>query len=80
MVKHGANVTNCDNNALVMAATNGHLHVVQYLVHLGVNVQAQRNQAVRSAIRANHAYIVKYLFDQGANIPSVKYYLSKNYY
>ena len=50
-----------------MAANNGHLNVVEYLVDQGANIHVL-NDALRYAARNGHLNVVEYLVNQGADI------------
>ena len=53
--------------AIRLAAENGHLEMVKYLVSQGANVNAQNDYADRRAAHYGHLETVKYLVSQGAN-------------
>jgi hypothetical protein len=51
-----------NNDAIQMAAQNGHLSVVKYLMSLpGINPAADDNDAIKWAIENGHLSVVKYL-------------------
>ena len=53
---------------LDIAASEGHLEIVKYLVNKGANIHAGDDYAVRVASRRGHLEIVKYLIKKGADI------------
>ena len=60
-----------DGNPLIMAAKNGHLNVVKYLVEEGADVNAHVMGDETPLIRAawsGHLDVVKYLVEQGADV------------
>ena len=63
-LKLGADLHAMDEEALYLAADNGHLDVVKYLVELG----ADNEYALKLVARDGHLDIVKYLVEQGADI------------
>jgi ankyrin repeat protein len=50
-----------------MAATNGHLEVVEYIASQGINIRAN-GDAVCWAAWYGHLEVIKYLVSQGADI------------
>jgi len=54
--------------AFQIAATNGHLEIVKYLVTLGADIRAADNYAVKMASRNGYLEVVKYLVTLGADI------------
>ena len=63
-----------------LAAREGHLLVVKYLIARGANIEAQDLQGVTAlhyAAKNNHLQIVQYLVDHGAK-PEVKNSLGNN--
>ena len=62
LIARGVNPVAVNNQALVFAASNGHLEVVQYLVTLpGVDPSAQDNQAIIMAASRGFLEVVQYL-------------------
>uniref|UniRef100_A0A6G6ACL3 Ankyrin repeat-containing protein n=1 Tax=Borely moumouvirus TaxID=2712067 RepID=A0A6G6ACL3_9VIRU len=58
------------NNALLMAAENGYLEVVKYLISEGLDVRSDYDYALRSAAEKGHIKIVELLLENGADISS----------
>src|SRR3989338_1037632 len=54
LVEHGANVHAVDDEALRLAAKNGHVSVVQWLVEHGADVHARDDEALRCAASHGH--------------------------
>lgn len=54
--------------ALVLAAENGHVDVVKYLMGKGLNIHTRNDEALIFAVRNGHLEVVKYLLGQGADI------------
>ncbi len=57
-----------DYDTLWIAAKNGWLDIVEYLISMGANVHAQDDRALREASGKGHLPIVKYLLSRGADI------------
>jgi ankyrin repeat protein len=57
-----------DDKALIAAAVNGHLSIVEFLVNHGINIHSRDDKALISATFDGHLSIVEYLINQGANI------------
>ena len=66
--KHYEDIHEYDGQALHMAARNGHLPVVKFLVFKGVNMHADNYPALAQAVNRGHFKIVKFLISKGANI------------
>jgi ankyrin repeat protein len=65
---NGADIHADDNAALRLAASEGHLPVVEYLVEQGANVYAYYDSALRMAARKGHLPVVEYLIEHDADI------------
>ena len=63
----GPNIHANNDLALRLAANNGHLNIVQYLVSKGANIHALSNGALMMAAMICHLPIILYLFSIGAN-------------
>ena len=63
----GVNPAACNNDAILVAAAEGHVDVVRYLCELpggrGVNPAAGDNYAIDQAAKSNHLDVVRYLCD-----------------
>jgi len=79
LVSKGANIHAADDWALQMAAGEGHLQVVQYLLQpyglnnflnrkYGANIHANNDQALVLVTKLGYLNIVQYLVSKGANI------------
>ena len=68
LCKNGLDVTANNNDALIWAARNGYLDVVEYLHENGADITAEDNEAVRWAAAYGHLEVVKYLHKNGADI------------
>lgn len=55
------------DDALDMAAINGHLNVVMFLHEYGININGMYHQPLISACAHGHFHIVKYLIENGAD-------------
>ena len=51
-----------------MAASHGHLEIVNRLIDLGANIHASNELALRLAVSNGKLYVVKYLIESGADI------------
>jgi ankyrin repeat protein len=70
-VERGANIHTCcgeEEAPLIVAAGNGHLNVISYLLAQGADVNAQDGEALISAAMDGHLSVVKYLVSQGADV------------
>lgn len=70
-VEQGANIHTCCGEAeapLIIAAWNGHLNVIGYLLAQGADVNAQDGEFLIGAARNGHLSAVKYLVSQGADV------------
>jgi hypothetical protein len=56
------------DKALFLAAKNGHLSTVVYLVESGASISTRESKALREAVYYGHLEIVKYLVESGAKI------------
>ena len=70
--KYGPNINARNNRTLQVAAANGHLKVIKYLVSQGVD--ANNNWALQIAAQNGHFDVVKYLIEKGANVVGVNAY------
>lgn len=58
-------------NALHIAASSGHLHIVKYLVECGIGLDAQTNRgltALHLSVQFNKSSVFKFLLQAGANM------------
>ncbi|ARF10851.1 ankyrin repeat protein [Hokovirus HKV1] len=53
------------NDGLWNAAKHGHLHIVDYLIHIGANIRYQNNFVLLTALLNNHKHIIEYLLNKG---------------
>lgn len=70
-VEQGANIHTYheeEGAPLIMAAWNGRLNVIGYLLAQGANVNAQEGEPLIGAARNGHLSVVKYLVIQGADV------------
>ena len=56
------------DRSMVVAASKGHLDIVEYLVVRGAYIRAFNNSAVKKAANGDHVEVLKYLADRGARI------------
>lgn len=63
LVSAGADVAADRNMLIIIAASNGHLEIVKFLISKGGNI----NSALGGAIRGNQLGIVEFLISNGAN-------------
>ena len=63
LVEKGDNIHARTDDAVRLAAGNGHLEIVKFLVSIGANY----NWAVRWAAKNGHLDVVKFLVEYGAN-------------
>ena len=56
------------NELIILASSNGHLAVVQYLHQHGADITAQNNYSICWASRNGHLAVVEYLHKHGADI------------
>ncbi|KAI9202280.1 ankyrin repeat-containing domain protein [Polychytrium aggregatum] len=68
------NVHENDDQALRIAAENGHVDVVRFLLKSGANVRACFDHALRWSATFGHTEVVKTLLDHGANIHACQDY------
>ena len=68
LCKNGLDVTANNNDALIWAARNGYLDVVEYLHENGADITANNNYAVRFAAGNGRLGVIKYLHKNGADI------------
>ena len=68
LIKCGVDIHANDDDALCMAAGNGHLEVIKYLLKQGANIHAYDDNALRQASGNGHLEVVKYLIEKGANV------------
>lgn len=73
LLKQGADIHILDDLAVRLAAENGHLRVVRYLVETtgpeqGANIHSNNDYALYQASVRGHLPVVQYLVEQGANI------------
>lgn len=64
----GANIHAKDEAALRLAARNGHIDIVKFLVAQGADIHADDDDALRVAAEFGQLDIVRYLVDQGADV------------
>jgi ankyrin repeat protein len=55
-----------------LAASNGHLEVVQWLYDHGADIRADNDYAVRWAAAMGHLEVVQWLHEHGADIHAVR--------
>ena len=76
MVEKGADLACKDNygsSLLHVAARNGYLQIVNYLVNQGVDLEARDNDGnkpIHVAAKNSRSQVVRYLAEQGANLES----------
>jgi len=64
LVEQGADLHAQNDYALRLAAENGHLKVVKYLLEQGANLHADNEKALRLAALYGHLEVVKYLLEE----------------
>jgi ankyrin repeat protein len=67
-INNGANVLKWKNDALVIAADNGHTDIIKFLLDNGADIHHNEDWALRSASRAGYSETVKFLLDNGADV------------
>jgi len=67
LVEQGADLHAQNDYALRLAAENGHLKVVKYLLEQGANLHTKNDYALRWAAENGQLEVAKYLLKQGAN-------------
>jgi len=68
LIKEGADVHAYDDQALRLAAENGHTETVELLLDRGADVHAYDDQALRCAALNGHTDTVAMLLDRGADV------------
>ena len=66
-----------NNYALILAAKNGNLEKVRYLVKKGADINAENNESLRWSAINGHLEVVKYLIKKGADINAENNYALK---
>jgi ankyrin repeat protein len=64
-LERGAEISAEDEKALILAARNGYLDIVKYLVESGADISANGDEALRDAAANGHLDVVKYLVESG---------------
>lgn len=72
LIKQGANVNAQEGDALVTAATNGHLRILKCLVENGASITIKNSDLLQGAACNGHLKIVQYLISKGINVKSIK--------
>ena len=78
IVLQNAQDLNTGNRIIDIAALNGHLHIMKYLLCIGAQIEARNpwkvtHNALDSAIIGGHGEMVKYLIEHGANAENKLY-------
>jgi len=63
-----SSIANIDETALELAALNGRIDEVRYLVQRGADVRANNDHALRYAAQNGHIDVVRYLVEHGADV------------
>jgi len=64
----GADIQAENDKALRLAAENGHLPIVEYLVGKGADITAEDDFALQRSAGQGHLTVVQYLVEQGADL------------
>ena len=64
LYRYGARREDC----FIIAAREGHMHLLQFFLNAGFNVHAKNELALRVAARGGHLQVVEFLLRHGANL------------
>jgi len=67
-IENGADIHTSNDQALLLAAYEGHLEVVKLLIKNGANVHTRNDEALSFAAREGHFKVVKFLIKNGADV------------
>lgn len=75
---NGYNTSECNINAMCVAAAKGNLEIIRYLHMRGVSILCRKNYPIRWASRNGHLEAVKFFKEKGAIISAQRNYAARH--